>query len=244
MRKKYFPTPEEIEIVKDLYDGTATAISTIMRRTGRKYPRCYIKRLARNLGLARPKEKDWSPEEERYLFDHYPEMGLKALRIRLAQNFGVVRSHTGISIKIKRMGILSSDGEDFTLCRLCDFFGCDHHKIHGWMDRGWIHGRRRGTLRKENQGGDMWRFTPDDVRAFIIAHPEEIDLRRVDPVSFVRLVAGDTRVVLHCRCPRCKAEYEETGFNPGNHIVFRYCEGCRRVIAVQDSNETYAVGSL
>ncbi|MGO9138461.1 MAG: hypothetical protein ACLP9S_10915 [Syntrophales bacterium] len=53
--RKYNPTGEELKTVHDLYDGTTVKINVIMMRLKRKYPRCYIRRLAKQMGLARTK---------------------------------------------------------------------------------------------------------------------------------------------------------------------------------------------
>ena len=196
MNQKYFPTEAELQIIRDLYDGSSFKFSKIIRLIGRhKYPRWYIGRIAREMGLGRVIEPDWTAAEEAYVDEHYPKMGLKALRRGLIHNGMFPRSTTAIKLKIRRLGIHASDGDGFTMRGLQNFLwgGLEqHHIIARWIEKGWLKGKRRGTLRKAGkQGGDTWSFSPEWVRAFIIAHPEEIDLRMVDPIAFIRLVAGD-----------------------------------------------------
>ena len=217
-----------------------------MRRLDRKYQRWYFRRLALKMGLAHcARPPRWTEIEEKYLLDHYPAMGLKALRRALmALNGGTPRSFTAICLKIKRLHLLSTDGEGFTIRGICDLFGCDHHRVERWIAAGWLRGKRRGTLRTKRQGGDQWHFDPARVRSFIVAHPEEIDVRRVEPVAFIRLVAGDAPLSMFCRCPCCGAEYEEeTIFDAGNAVNWRYCPTCRlRMQDVGDGDERrYAV---
>jgi hypothetical protein len=71
-----------------------------------------------------------------------------------------------------------------------DLLGADHHKIERWIEHGWVKNGRKGTNRTEAQGGDMRHFEAKDLREFIINNPDEIDLRRVEPMSFIQLVAG------------------------------------------------------
>lgn len=98
-------------------------------------------------------------------------------------------------------------------------------------------GKRRGTLRTKKQGGDTWYFDPEWVRSFIIAHPEEIDLRLVDPVAFISLMAGQSEVPIICKCPKCGKEYEGRGFNPGVRLLRIYCPDCRMEAAADDETE-------
>ena len=190
MDKKYFPTPEEIKIVTDLYDGTSIRIDKIMRLTAHKYPRWYIKRLAGGLGLVKAKMPDWNEEEVEYIHRNYPRKSFVAMQRALKRmNGGVHRSHTAILLKAKREHINKrSDG--LTMRMMEDLMGADHHKIERWLSLGLLTAKRKGTERKEAQGGDMWHFEPNRVREFIINNPEEIDLRRVEPLNFITLVAG------------------------------------------------------
>lgn len=244
MKKKYNPTAEELKIIRDNYDGSSFQFSKIVRLIGRgKYPRWYIGRIAREMGLARVMEPDWTAAEEAYVFDNYPKMGLKALRAGLIRNCGFPRSTTAIKLKIRRLGLFSSDDDGFTMRGLDNFLwgGQDqHHIITRWIAKGWLKAKRRGTLRKTRQGGDHWYFAPEWLRAFIITHPEEIDLRLVDSVAFIRLVAGDNLMLpAGCKCPGCGAEYEKRLFNPGLQVLRIYCDDCQA--GHDGDDETYRV---
>ncbi|MHB8772981.1 MAG: hypothetical protein ACYC7J_18455 [Syntrophales bacterium] len=228
-QQKYFPTDEEKKVLYDHYDGTTLKINKIVRLLDKKYPRWYIRNLAKKLGLARVKEPDWSPAEEVYVEENYPRMGLKALQGGL-RRMGYRRSTTGINLKIKRLGMTRDMDDGFTMHGLCDllFAGQDMCKaIRRWIELGWLKAKRRGTLRKESQGGDMWYVSPDWVRAFILAHPDEIDLRLVEQLALIRLIAGTGNIVTPCKCPTCGAEWDEEMFNPGVSLVRKYCPNCR-----------------
>ncbi len=228
--KKYFPAAAELKIINDLYDGSSLRLNKIMRALGSKYPRWYVRRKAMEMGLARVKEPDWTLAEENYVYERYPRLGLKALQKGLKNVAGVQRSTTAIHLKIKRLGMTSDMDDGFTLRGLCNFLwaGQEQHQIlYRWIDKGWLRGKRRGTLRTARQGGDEWYFSPEWVRSFIIAHPEEIDLRLVDPVAFIRLVAGTGEILTLCKCPICGREYEDRVFNPGIRMVRRFCTDCQ-----------------
>jgi len=230
MKRKYNPTEEELQIIRDHYDGSTLRTCKIMRLLGSKYPRQYVKRKAQALGLARVKEPRWSPKEETYLLDHYPQMGMKKLWGGL-KRLGSPRSITAIRLKIRRLGILSTDGDGFNLRGLENFLWGgqeNHHIITRWIAKGWLRGKRRGTLRKSSQGGDQWYFSPESVRAFVVAHPEEIDLRLVDAAPFIRLIAGNAEMIVACKCPDCGIEFERQMFNPGVTLCRVYCDPCRQ----------------
>ena len=240
MKKKYFPTDAELQIIRDLYDGSSLRLNKIMRLLGRKYPRWYVRRRAGEMGLARVIEPDWTAVEENFVYENYPRLGLKSLQRVLKRATGVARSTTAIHLKIKRLGMVAADGEGFTLRGLCNFLwaGQEMHKIiYRWMEKGWLKGKRRGTLRTKKQGGDQWYFDPAWVRSFIVNHPEEVDLRLVDPKTFISLVAGDTEILCACKCPRCGKEYEDRGFNPGAKLLRIYCPDCRMKAAADDEVE-------
>ncbi len=225
---KYNLSDRELKVIKDLYDGTPSRLNVIMHRLGRKYPRTYVRRIARTLELARH-TKPWTKREEDYLLENCPRMGLKALRRGLERLSGIKRTETAIRLKQKRLGIQIDCEDGFSLRGLMLLLYRDqenHYPIHRWVSKGWLRGRRRGTLRTKAQGGDEWYFDTDAVRNFIIAHPEEIDQRMVDFPAFIKLLAGGSPLIAHCRCPQCKADYKMVLFNPDNGINWRYCNQC------------------
>ena len=188
--RKYNLTEEEKKIIGDLYDGTTVRIDRIMQLMDDKYPRWYIRMMANEMGLARPKPGDWSDREVEALHQYYPRLSFARVAKKLKGiNGGIWRSPTAIRLKAKRQHINKrSDG--FTMRMVEDLLGADHHKIEKWIDRGWLKNGRKGTNRTEAQGGDMRHFESDDLREFVINHTGEIDLRRVKPMSFIQLVAG------------------------------------------------------
>ena len=75
MNKKYFPTDSELQIIRDLYDGTTLRLGKIMRALGSKYPRWYVRRQAVVLGVARAKEPYWTAAEEAGIRDRLKGLG-------------------------------------------------------------------------------------------------------------------------------------------------------------------------
>jgi hypothetical protein len=192
-KKKYFPTEDDLRVIREHYDGTTVKINKIMRilnAAGPKYPRWHIRHIAQSNGWARTKEPNWSTPEIKWLAENYPRKGMVALQNGLKRiNGGILRTRTAIVLKKKRIHINKrSDG--LTMRMMEDLLGSDHHKVKRWMKLGLLEAKRKGTDRKEIQGGDMWHFEILKVRKFIISNPTEIDIRRVEPVSFIHLVSG------------------------------------------------------
>lgn len=189
--RKYFPSEDELQLIRRYYDGTTTATNKIMRLLDHRYPRWYVKRKAREMGLVRcPRMPDWSEEEVEYLHKHFPNKGFIAIQNGLKRlNGGKLRSVTAIALKKKREHINKrSDG--FTMRMVEELLGADHHKIEAWVNKGWLKDGRKGTNRTPAQGGDMHHFEAVNLRDLVINHYEEIDLRRVEKFYFIQLVAG------------------------------------------------------
>lgn len=188
--RKYFPSSEELQVIQDWYDGSSLRINKIVRLLGPKYPRWYIRRKAGEMGLSHPKISDWSAREEEYLHNNYPRKGMVAIQNGLRRiNGGITRSPCAIVLKKKRLHI-NKRSNGLTMRMMEDLLGVDHHKVEAWMAHGMLQAKRKGTARLDVQGGDMWHFEPRDVRDFVTQNPELIDLRKVEPVTFIHLVAG------------------------------------------------------
>ena len=50
---------------------------------------------------------------------------------------------------------------------------------------GHLKAKLRGTARGEQQNGDIYLIYEKDVRRFILEHPTDIDLRKVDQLWFL-----------------------------------------------------------
>jgi hypothetical protein len=142
------------------------------------------------MGLARTKEPDWSETEIEYLHKNYPHKGYIALRNAFKKiNGGINRTRTAVVLKAKRE-MINKRSNGLTMRMMEILLGADHHKIEKWISLGLLQGKRKGTDRLPIQGGDMWHFEPKEVREFVINNPLEIDIRRVEKMNFIHLVAG------------------------------------------------------
>lgn len=187
-RRKYSFTPAIDEEIRGAYHqyleyNNRRAISGCARQL--HVPRWLVNRRAAVLGLARIKEPEWSVDEvtvlERcgHLTDPVIQRKLKAA--------GIQRSINAIHLKMKRLRIRQNlDG--YSAHALATAFGVDGHKITYWIKRKMLMATRRGTARSESQGGDTYWITHRGVREFVLAYPDEIDLRKVEKWWFLDLV--------------------------------------------------------
>jgi len=186
-RWKYRPTPDIDEQIRAAYRrqrlGDRHALAAVSRRLG--WPRYAVVRRGAELGVSRTKERPWREEEEEILqrCGHQP---LSAIQRALA-GAGFQRSLTAIRVKMTRLHIKSNlDG--YSACSLATAFGVDTHKVLAWIRRGLLRADRRGTNRSEAQGGDTWWIPRREVKRFVMAAPEEIDLARVEKFWFLDLL--------------------------------------------------------
>jgi hypothetical protein len=187
-RRKWPPTPEIDAAIREGYrrlvelkDGRA--LTRVARKTG--WPKHRITKRGAELGLARVKEAPWSIEEIAVLRAN-TQYGYELIRKRLA-SAGFARSRTAILLKRKRMGLVGA-GDGYSATALAKLFGIDGHGVTDWITRGWLPAEKRGTDRTERQGGDTWWIRKADVKAFVMGHPDEVDLRKVEKWWFLELI--------------------------------------------------------
>ena len=150
-------------------------------------PHWALKKRARELGLARTKEKPWS-EPELQILERYAWMSDERIRLKL-KAAGYSRTVTGIHLKLKRMRF--KEGMSFYSANgLAQALGIDNHTVARWIRAGHLKAKRRGTERTEQQGGDTYLIHEKDVRWFILKHPTDIDLRKVDQLWFLDVITN------------------------------------------------------
>lgn len=165
-------------LILALYDSSSERIDELQRRLG--VPRGIVQKWAFELGVTRHMERGWTPEQVEYLRQHFR----KDKAVDIAKHLG----HTVSSVRYKanRLGLSQTRDDCYTLTALCEGLGRSHKQAKRWADQGWIKGERRAN----STSNDPWTFTAKNIHDFIIAHPEEIDLRRVDKFWFIDILAG------------------------------------------------------
>jgi hypothetical protein len=145
-------------------------------------PRWAVNRRAAALGLSRPKDRPWSAQEEAYLEANFHNVSAKTLACRLG------RSPTAVKLKAKRLGLRKYD-EGYAASSLAEALGVDPHWVLARIRSGKLRASHRHTDRTAQQGGDGWLITDEAVVDFLREHPYDIDLRKVDSLWFMDLIA-------------------------------------------------------
>ena len=192
-RRKYIFTDQIDQRLREIYLNhpdakTRPGVRLLAKQS--EIPHWALKRRARELGLARTKEKPWS-EAELAILSKYAWMSDERLRLKL-KAAGYMRTVTGIHLKLKRMHF-KGGGDFYSANGLAQALGIDNHVVSRWINKGHLKARMRGTARTEQQGGDMYLIHEKDVRRFILQYPSAIDLRKVDQVWFIDVLASGFR---------------------------------------------------
>jgi hypothetical protein len=127
-------------------------------------------------------------ERELKILARYAWMSDERIRLKL-KAVGYGRTVTGIHLKLKRMRF-KRDGSFYSANGLAQALGIDSHAVTRWIRSGHLKAKLRGTERIEQQNGDIYLIHERDVRRFILAHPTDIDLRKVDQLWFLDLITN------------------------------------------------------
>src|SRR6266568_5659975 len=189
-RRKFVFTAQIDQRVREIYLShpnakTRPGVRQLAEQVG--IPLWALKKRARELGLARTKEKPWK-EPELAILARYAWMSDERIRLKLKAS-GYTRTVTGIHLKLKRMRF-KCDPNFYSGKGLADALGIDSHVVTRWIKSGHLRAQLRGTARGEQQGGDIYLIREKDVRRFILEHPTEIDLRNVDQLWFLDLITN------------------------------------------------------
>lgn len=187
-RKKYIADDHIDAIIREVYhrrleENDRQATRWAQLETG--WPKFMIARRGAELGLARTKEPNWSPLELAIL-EETAHLGVDAVRKRLAKR-GFARTRTAIVMKRKRLK-LTAYLDGYSGNALAELFGVDNHRIYHWIADGILAAQRRETDRSHKQGGDTYWIRRPDVHAFVMNHPDEYDLRKVEKWWFLSLI--------------------------------------------------------
>src|SRR6266568_6018236 len=188
-RRKFVFTAQIDQRIREIYLShpnakTRPGIRQLAEQVG--IPHWALKKRASELGLARTKEKPWS-EPELAILARYAWMS-DDIRLKL-KAAGYARTVTGIHLKLKRMRF-KCDPNFYSGKGLAQALGIDSHVVTRWIKSGHLRAQFRGTARGEQQGGDIYLIREKDVRRFILEHPTEIDLRKVDQLWFLDLITN------------------------------------------------------
>ena len=188
--RKYIFTDQIDQLIREIYLNhrdakTHPGIRLLAKKVG--VPHWALKKRARELGLARTKELPWS-ERELEILARYAWMSDERIRLKL-KAAGYARTVTAIHLKLKRMKF-KHDGSFYSANGLAQALGIDSHAVARWIKSGHLKAKFRGTARTEQQNGDIYLIHEKDVRRFILEHPTDVDLRKVDQLWFLDLITN------------------------------------------------------
>lgn len=194
-KRLYYHTPQTDAMIREAYGklrkfGNRRALRAVREKLG--WPKHAINRRGRELGLSRAKEKTkekpWATEEK-VLLEKWAHLTLSRIRLKL-QRAGFQRSETGIKLKMRRMLITKETLEYCSATKVALAMGIDTHKVMGWIRRGWLRIEKKGTLRTKQQGGDTHLVHTNELRRFLLNHPDEYELGPVEKFWFLDIVSG------------------------------------------------------
>jgi len=179
-KKLYFWNDWKLKLLRERYDGRvkgrARDIARVLGVTKR-----VVNRKASDMGLARVKERPWSPVDLAYLARHYHRVRVQTIAKRLG------RSKIAIELKAKRQRYRKL-GEGYTANSLAMALGVDSHWVTRRIKERKLTASYRNTNRTAAQGNDAYLITEESVVAFVTEHTHELDLRRIDPLWFLDLI--------------------------------------------------------
>ena len=179
-KQKYFFSDEHDRMIRSRYDSRSETITAISRAL--RVPRWAVKKRAQQLGMVRCKDRQWSREEEEFLEASLPRLSLHTIARKLR------RSLTAVRLKAKRLGLRKSDGA-FTARAVALGFGVDDHAVLRWINGGLLKAQRRHSDRDH----DMYFISDRCLREFVVKHPLEFDVRKVDQLWFIDLLTDGLR---------------------------------------------------
>jgi hypothetical protein len=167
-RRKYVFTERLDQCIREIYlqnphSRTRPSIRHLANQIG--IPYWAVKKRARELGLARTKEKPWS-EPELAILARYAWMSDERIRLKL-KGAGCTRTATAIHLKLRRMRF-KSDPSFYSGKRLADALGIDSHVVTRWIKAGHLRAQLRGTKRT---AGTRWRHLSDPRKRCPAVHP-------------------------------------------------------------------------
>lgn len=189
-QRKYTFTDRIDQLIRETYlsrsrDNSRFSTRLLAKKVG--IPHWALKKRAQELGLARTKELPWSESELEILARH-AWMSHERIRLKL-KAAGYARTTTAIQLKLKRMRF-KHDASFYSAKSLADALGIDPHAVARWIKQGHLKASTRGTARTDQQNGDIYLIHEKDVRRFILQHPTDIDLRKVDQLWFLDLITN------------------------------------------------------
>jgi hypothetical protein len=191
-RRKHHWTDDEREIVRRDYQGTRESAQAIAARLGQGITWLAVRAQAGFLSVARRSDyrrRDWTAAEDDLLWELMPKERIAVIAQRLK------RSIFSVTVRAKRLGISRRTREGwYTKREVCEIVGMDHRWVQRRIDAGALKARPYNPDQPPQKNGmAMWHIAEADLRAFLVAHADELNGRNVDLVQLVAILVPDDR---------------------------------------------------
>lgn len=171
--QKYILDDEKRRFFIETYANPSVSIDELAEKLG--VSSRVISKWAKQLGISRKGERIWTDDEIKYLRKHFYQQSFEEIALHLNRPVGSVRT------KAHRLGLAEFDG--YNKNDLILALGVTKERVDKWIRLRWIKCNKSGTSHS-----DHWRFIDKNIRDFLIAHPEEIDPRKLDPERWIWIV--------------------------------------------------------
>lgn len=192
-RGRYQATPELDQRIREEWQqldaGKRGVVNDLADRLG--VPRWWLTKRLTFLGLTHrhKKEPPWTPAEDELMKKaplHMPDKAAKMFR-----EHGFSRSPTAIVVRAKRLNLSRRAAREELSARGCArILGIDDKSLTARIISGELPATKREDRRRAQQGGSAWDIRPADLRKWILDNIDVVDLRKVDKVPFILLIAG------------------------------------------------------
>jgi hypothetical protein len=183
-------TPETDAVIRNAYDQlrqdrSKTALAAAARQLG--WSRYQVVKRGRTLGLTNPLDKaPWTAREEE-LLENWADLSAQRIANKLGEA-GFRRTAGSVAQKLCRLRLLKTTGDGYSFRQLAAVLGVEDAKVSLWVRRGFLKMPESGF-----RGSERRHLPPSAIRAFLLNHPEEIVLAKIDPawtLQFLDLVSG------------------------------------------------------
>jgi hypothetical protein len=191
---RYEATPELDERIRQEWQqldaGKKGVVNDLADRLG--VPRWWLTKRLTHLGLTHrhKKEPPWTPAEDELMKRaplHHPDKAARMFR-----EHGFSRSPTAIVVRAKRLNLSRRAArEELSARGAAKILGVDDKFITARAISGELVATKREDKRRAQQGGSAWDIKPADLRQWILDNIDVVDLRKVDKVSFILLLAQE-----------------------------------------------------
>lgn len=192
-RRRYQVSPELDDKIREGWQtmdaGRKGAVVELAMQL--QVPRWWLTKRMTFLGLTirHKKEPRWTAAEDALMHKvplHQPDKAAAIFR-----EHGFRRSPTAIVVRAKRLALSRrASRPELSATKAAAILGVDAKFVTARILAGELPATKRDDKRLAQQGGSSWDIQPADLRRWIIDNIDVVDLRKVDAIPFVDLIAG------------------------------------------------------